>query len=847
VKQSSVAKATSSVVGEVKTNGNKNGNTAESTMAQSTVANGSAARSTSPIWAEALGTKEDILRDYRIGWESRHASLFGRREVLSGKAKFGIFGDGKELAQLAMARAFRKGDFRSGYYRDQTVMFALGISDVQKFYAQLYAHTDVEHEPSSAGRSMNGHFGTRLLNADGTWRNQTQEYNSSADVSPTASQMPRLVGLAYASRLYREISELQSLTDFSKGGQEIAWGTIGNASAAEGMFWEAVDAIGVLKAPAVISIWDDGYGISVPNDIQHTKANVGELLKGFARTEDSTTGYDIYTVKGWDYEQLVTTYIKAAETVRSSGHPAIIHVTEVTQPQGHSTSGSHERYKSKERLQWESEYDGLLKLREWIIKNGVATEQECDAIEKSAMEYVSHAKRNAWEAYTQPIKNEVLEVAGLINAMATELPQKSEHLSSIARELTSIREPFRVDIFKAVFKVLTVTASLSSPSRTQLIVWRNKHNELNKERYSSHLYSESNESVANVPQKQIIYADDAPKVNGSEIMNRCFEENMTRDPRIIAFGEDVGQLGDVNQGFIGLQEKFGVLRVSDTGIREATIIGQAIGMAMRGLRPIAEMQYLDYVLYGLQLMSDDLATVQWRTKGGQKAPAIIRTRGHRLEGVWHAGSPMAGIINLVRGMYVCVPRNMTQAAGMYNTLLRSDEPAIVVEVLNGYRLKEVMPSNAGEFTVPLGIPEVLRQGTDITIVTYGPLCRIATDASALLEELGVSAEVIDVQTLLPFDTTGVIVQSLKKTNRVLFLDEDVPGGTTAFMMQEVLEKQGGYSYLDSAPKTLTANEHRTAYGSDGNYWTKPESEHIIESVMTIMHETNPVKYPLFWK
>lgn len=846
MKQSSVAKATSSIIGETNANGNKKNKSVEPTS-KSTLVNGSAEHKSSSSWAEILGSKEDILRDYRIGWESRHASLLGRREVLSGKAKFGIFGDGKELAQLAMARAFRKGDFRSGYYRDQTVMFALGISDVQKFYAQLYAHTDVEHEPSSAGRSMNGHFGTRLLNADGSWRNQTQEYNSSADVSPTASQMPRLVGLAYASWLYKEIAELQSLTDFSNGGQEIAWGTIGNASAAEGMFWEAVDAIGVLKAPAVISIWDDGYGISVPNDIQHTKANVGELLKGFARTDDSTTGYDIYTVKGWDYQQLVTTYIKAAETVRSSGHPAIIHVIEVTQPQGHSTSGSHERYKSKERLQWESEYDGLLKLREWIIEHGVATAEECDSIEKSAMEYVSNAKQKAWEAYTQPIKNEVLEVAGLINAIATELPQKSEQLSSIVRELTSIREPFRVDIFKSVFKALTVTASLTSPSRTKLIEWRNKHNELNKDRYSSHLYSETSERVSNVTHKPVVYSDDAPKVNGSEIMNKCFEENMTRDPRIIAFGEDVGQLGDVNQGFIGLQEKFGKLRVSDTGIREATIIGQAIGMAMRGLRPIAEMQYLDYVLYGLQLMSDDLATVQWRTKGGQKAPAIIRTRGHRLEGVWHAGSPMAGIINLVRGMYVCVPRNMTQAAGMYNTLLRSDEPAIIVEVLNGYRLKELMPSNAGEFTVPLGVPEVLRQGTDITVVTYGPLCRIATDASSMLEELGVSVEVIDVQTLLPFDTSGVIVQSLKKTNRVLFLDEDVPGGTTAFMMQEVLEKQGGYSYLDSAPKTLTANEHRTAYGSDGNYWTKPESEHIIESVMSIMHETNPAKYPLFWK
>jgi len=785
--------------------------------------------------------KEEVLFDYRIGIRSRQASLLGRREVLSGKAKFGIFGDGKEVAQLAMARSFAKGDFRSGYYRDQTFMFALGISDVQKFYAQLYAHTDVDAEPSSAGRSMNGHFGTRFLHEDGTWKEQSAMYNSSADVSPTGSQMPRLVGLAYASRLYRNVEVLQSQSQFSTNGNEIAWGTIGNASSAEGMFWESVNAIGVLKSPAIISIWDDGYGISVPNDIQLTKGNIGEILRGFEE-KDERGGYIMRVVKGWDYPTLVQTYAEVADQVRKEHKPAIIHVIEVTQPQGHSTSGSHERYKSKERLQWEQDFDCLTRMKQWIIDQNLATAEELDSIEKEEIEHVRVAKQTAWDAYMNPIKEEIQSALGLLTHFAQQ-QQYSQSLLPIVQDLQNIREPFRRDIFAAISKALIILRNDSTQEKQQLLAWKNAEYAKNKERYGSHLYSHSQQAISRQTFTAPQYSENSPSVNGSEIINACFDAMLASMPQTLIFGEDVGQLGDVNQGCAGLQEKYGVLRVSDTGIREVTILGQAIGLAMRGLRPIAEIQYLDYLLYALQLMSDDLATVQWRTKGGQKAPVIVRTRGHRLEGVWHSGSPMAGIINLVRGMHVCVPRNMTQAAGMYNSLLQSDEPAIVVEVLNGYRLKERLPDNITSMTVPLGVPEILKSGTDITAVTYGATCRPVMDAARSLEELGISVEVIDVQTLLPFDTTGIIVQSLQKTNRIIFIDEDVPGGTTAFMMRQVIECQNGFKWLDSTPVTLTAQEHRPAYGTDGNFWSKPEAEHIIEAMYSIMNEANPQQYP----
>lgn len=790
--------------------------------------------------------REEVLRDYRIGSQSRQASLLGRREVLTGKAKFGIFGDGKEVAQLAMARAFRKGDIRSGYYRDQTFMFALEMSDVQKFFAQLYAHTDVEAEPSSAGRSMNGHFATRSLNSDGSWKNLTEQYNSSADVSPTGSQMPRLVGLGYASKLYREVEELHQFTQFSRNGDEIAFGTIGNASSAEGMFWEAINAIGVLGAPVVMSIWDDGYGISVPNKHQITKENLGEVLSGFQRAAGTKSGYDIHVVRGWDYPTLVETYRKAAETARREHVPQLIHVIEVTQPQGHSTSGSHERYKSKERLEWETEFDGLRRMREWIIAEGIGTAEELDAFEKEDIELVRQWKEAAWNGYISPIRAEIAHAVEIMDAIAA-TSTNAEEVRAARNEVSAIREPFRRDTMAAIHKVLLAVRTENLPAKQELIALKAAINARCHDYYGSHLHSETAEAARNVAIVPAVYGDDAPMINGSEVMNACFDAALARDPRVLAFGEDLGQLGDVNQGFIGLQKKYGELRVADVGIREVTILGQAIGLAMRGLRPIAEIQYLDYLLYPLQIMSDDLATVQWRTKGGQKAPVIIRTRGHRLEGVWHAGSPMAGIINLVRGIHVCVPRNMTQAAGFYNLLLRSDEPALIVEVLNGYRLKEKLPANAGDFTVPLGVPEILRVGTDVTLVTYGACCRVALDAADTLAKVGISVEVIDVQTLLPFDTEGVITRSLQKTNRIIFLDEDVPGGTTAYMMQQVIERQSGYRYLDSEPRTLTAKPHRPAYGTDGNYWSKPEAEHIFECVYELMHESNPSRFPVFYR
>lgn len=788
----------------------------------------------------------EILRDYTLANESRHVSLIGRREVLSGKAKFGIFGDGKEVAQLAMAKAFRKGDFRSGYYRDQTFMFAVGMATIPQFFAQLYAIADVSLEPHSAGRQMNAHFATRSLNPDGRWRNLTQQYNSSADVSPTGSQMPRLVGLGYASRLFRELDELHQLTQFSNNGSEVAFGTIGNASCAEGMFWESINAIGVLQAPVVLSIWDDGYGISVPNEYQITKSNLSELLKGFQREPNSKQGFDIYTVKGWDYSALMETYQKAVNTARHHHVPAIIHVIEMTQPQGHSTSGSHERYKSDERMAFEEEYDCIKRMRQWIIENRIATAGELDQIERNTKKSIEHIRTKVWKSFSRPIYQERQEVATIIEEIETQSSHKAA-LRQLRHRLMQKKSPFRRDNMEAVRDALLLVRDENLPASQKLAQWRSKQIAKSQERYDSHLYSQSAQSHAHVPEIKPIYTANSIKLKGYEVLNRAFDAILQRDPRVIAFGEDVGQLGGVNQTMAGMQAKYGKLRVSDTGIRETTIIGQAIGLALRGLRPLAEIQYLDYLLYALQIMSDDLATTQWRTYGGQKAPVIVRTRGHRLEGVWHAGSPMGAVVNLLHGMHVLVPRNMVQAVGFYNTLLQADEPALVVEVLNGYRLKETVPDNLTTFTLPLGVPEILREGDDITVVTYGAAVRIAQQATKLLTMVGIEVELIDVQSLLPFDVNGRILESLKKTSRILFLDEDVPGGATAYMMQAVMEKQGGYEWLDSEPATLTAQEHRPAYGSDGNYFSKPNVEDVFEAVYDIMNEADPARYPIFYR
>jgi pyruvate/2-oxoglutarate/acetoin dehydrogenase E1 component/TPP-dependent pyruvate/acetoin dehydrogenase alpha subunit len=785
---------------------------------------------------------EEILADYRLAYQSRQASLIGRREVMSGKAKFGIFGDGKEVVQLAMAKVFQKGDFRSGYYRDQTFMFATGQTTLTAYFAQLYAHADVNADPMTAGRCMNAHFATRFLDDRGEWLDLTQQPNSSSDISPTGSQMPRLVGLAYASRLYRELKELSHLKQFSNNGREITFGTIGNASCAEGMFWEALNAIGVLKSPAVIVIYDDDYGISVTNEHQHTKQNLSELLKGFQREPGTTDGFDLYTVRGWDYPALVDTFRKAAATAREEHVPAVIHVTELTQPQGHSTSGSHERYKSKERLAWEEEFDALKKFREWILTQEITGADELDRIEAEARQAAEESRRAAWEAYIQPILEERQELLNILEQLAAQ-STKSAELRHLQEQLKGIQTPLRRDLMTFARSALIEVRSEDLPARAALQQWKCEQEEAGRQRYDSYLYRGT---ALQVPVVEAVYDDPPKQVYGFEVLNACFDAAMARDPRVIAFGEDVGKLGDVNQGFRGLQDKYGPLRVSDTGIRETTIVGQAIGMAMRGLRPIAEIQYLDYLLYALQILSDDLATLLWRTHGGQKAPAIIRTRGHRLEGVWHSGSLMAGIIHLVRGMYVLVPRNMTQAAGFYNTLLQADEPALVVEALNGYRIRENMPANIGEFTVPLGVPEILRPGTDVTLVTYGSTCRIVLKAAEQLSRVGIEAEVIDVQSLLPFDRPQIILESLKKTSRIAFIDEDVPGGTTAYMMQEVLEKQGGYEWLDSAPVTIPGKEHRPAYGSDGDYWSKPNVEQVFETVYEMMNEVDPKKFPLFF-
>ncbi len=783
------------------------------------------------------------LRDYRIGYRSRQCSIVARGEVFGGKAKFGIFGEGKECAQLAMAHAFRKGDFRSGYYRDQTLMFALDMLTPEQFFAQLYAHADVAAEPASGGRSMTSHFATRLLDDEGRFLRQTDRYNSSADLSPTASQMPRLVGLAYASKLYRELPGLTPHAYlFSSNGDEVVFGTIGEASCAEGVFWESVNATGVLQVPALISIWDDGFGISVPKAVQTTKGDIGRILEGFGHRVDGQPGIDLHVARGWDYSELCSTYRDASEHVRRDHTPAIIHVTELTQPYGHSTSGNHERYKTTERLAWEKEFDCLPRMREWILQRKLATAEALDQVEMEETQLVLNARESAWRACRALIEDERQTVLSLTATLAA-MSAQAEHVRRAAESLRNMQTPLRRHIMATVTDVLLAMKNEPRQQTAALREWRQEQNGINHVRYDSHLYSESAEAALEAPVVPARYAENPPMLRGFEIIQSCFHEAFQRMPRLIAIGEDVGRLGGVNQGWAHLQERYGPQRVTDTGIREATIIGQAIGMALRGLRPIAEIQYLDYFLYALQIISDDLATLHWRTHGGQKAPVIIRTRGHRLEGIWHSGSPMSGIINLVRGLYVCVPRNAVQAAGFYNTLLRSDDAAVVVEVLNGYRKKQPLPENIGDFTLPLGIPEVLREGGDVTVVTYGACCEIAMDAALMLQGAGIDLEVIDVQTLLPLDIHAAILDSIRKTSRVLFLDEDCPGGATAYMMQDVLERQGAFELLDVQPRTVSAKPHRPAYGSDGDYFSKPNREQIVEAVYQMMGESDPGRFP----
>jgi pyruvate/2-oxoglutarate/acetoin dehydrogenase E1 component/TPP-dependent pyruvate/acetoin dehydrogenase alpha subunit len=782
-----------------------------------------------------------VISDYRVGFESRQASLIGRREVLTGKAKFGIFGDGKEVAQLAMAKAFRNGDWRAGYYRDQTFMFATGMSNLKEFFAQLYANPDVEKDPASAGRQMNCHYATRYVNDDGTWVNQAETMNCGADISTTGGHMPRLLGLAYASKLYRQNKELEYLKNFSVNGNEVAFGTIGNGSTSEGLFFETFNAAGVLQVPMAISIWDDAYAISVPAKLQTTKEDISEILKGFQRDADGN-GYEIFKVRGWDYVALCETYERAIRVCREEHVPVLIHVIEMTQPQGHSTSGSHERYKSKDRLGWEEEHDCLLQMRKWMIQSAISTAEEIDELETAAKRYVRDCQREAWNELETEIRNEMAQAVQIIYQMA-QVSAHADDLQSLIASLQSCVDPGRKDTITCARKVLRLTVNEKTAERQALVTWLDNEKVKNNERFNSKLFTNTPQSPLYVPVVAPQYGTDAKLIDGREVLNACFDANFERDKSIVAFGEDVGAIGDVNQGFAGLQAKYSDLRITDTGIREATIIGQGMGLAMRGLRPIAEIQYLDYLLYSITVLSDDLASLSYRTRGGQKAPLIVRTRGHRLEGIWHSGSPLGFILNSLRGMHICVPRDMTQAAGMYNTLLRGDEPALVIECLNGYRLKEKLPANVGEFTVPLGKAEILKEGADITVISYGSTLRIVMEAAEELENMGINIEVIDPQTLYPFDTDNVCGNSLRKTNKLLVIDEDLPGGGSAFILQKVIEAQNGYYFLDAQPKTLCAAEHRPPYGSDGDYFSKPSHDDVIEAVYKIMSEANPAKYP----
>ncbi len=786
--------------------------------------------------------KQIILNDYRIANESRQASLIGRKEVLTGKAKFGIFGDGKEIAQIAMAKAFEEGDFRSGYYRDQTFMFAAGLLTLEQFFSQLYAVPDASLEPSSAGRQMNGHYGTRLLNDDGTWKDLTKLKNSSADISPTAGQMPRLLGLAYASKLYRlNKNAAAKNAQFTIKGNEVAFGTIGDASTSEGLFFETINAAGVLQVPLAISVWDDGYGISVAKKYQTTKESISELLKGFERGEEKD-GFLIYKANGWDYPALCEMYEKGIALCRANHIPVLFHIQEMTQPQGHSTSGSHERYKSQDRLKWEEKNDCIHKMREWIIQNSISSNEELEAIESAAKKRAQEARKNAWDIHTAGIKNEHSKTTALLQQLSA-VSSNGVFIGKINDELLQSSDPERKEICIAIKKSLRYVIGESSNEKHALLNWLNEFEGYNKVRYDSNQFSQSNQSIFNIEPVPPIYKDDSPLVDGREVLQANFDYLLSTMPELVAFGEDVGGIGGVNQTYAGLQQKHGDYRVIDTGIREATIIGQGIGLALRGFRPIAEIQYLDYIAYAIQILTDDLACLQYRTRGGQKAPLIISTRGHRLEGIWHSGSPLQLILGAIRGIHCCVPRNMTQAAGFYNTILQSDEPALVIEPLNSYRIKEKLPVNIGEFRIPLGFPEILREGSDVTIVTYGSLCRIAEDTCKQLSEHGIECELIDVQTLLPFDLNHTIAKSIQKTNKVLFLDEDVPGGGSAFMLQQVLEGQNAFQFLDAPPRTLSAKEHRPAYGSDGDYWSKPQMEDIFDIVYSMMSDYDSQRYP----
>lgn len=777
--------------------------------------------------------REAVLSDFRMACISRETSLLGRKEVLGGKAKFGIFGDGKEVAQVAMAKFFQAGDFRSGYYRDQTFMLAAGLTNAEQIFAQLYADPDVANEPFSAGRQMNCHFATKMVNENGEWLELANLKNISSDIAPTAGQMPRALGLAFASKAFRNIEQLHTFKGLSKNGNEVCFATIGDASTSEGHFWETINAAGVLQVPLAVFVWDDGYGISVPKKYQTTKASVSDALSGMQQNE-GTNGLNIYKVKGWDYAGMCEVFEEGIRLARETHTPVLFHVEEITQPQGHSTSGSHERYKSAERLEWEREWDGIKKMKEWVIENALAEEDELTEIAEKAKEHVRDSKTAAWEKFITPIKNQVARATDLIHTMANAIPERTAVLQKLAVELSASREPLRRDVLK------TLNTALDIAGNSDAAYWtKDYYNDLlteSKKLYNTHLYNEGPRSALKVDEVKPLFPADAPVLNGFEILNKFFDELFITNPKAIAFGEDLGYIGDVNQGFSGLQQKHGNQRIFDTGIRELTIMGQGLGLAMRGLRPIAEIQYLDYLLYGLQPLSDDVSTLHYRTAGQQSCPLIVRTRGHRLEGIWHSGSPMGMVINALRGMYVCVPRNMTQAVGMYNTLLRSNDPGLVVECLNGYRLKEKLPSNLLEFTVPLGVPEVIKEGTDVTIVSYGSTLRIIQDAVNVLEAQGISCEIVDVQTLLPFDINHTILDSLKKTNRIVFVDEDVPGGAAAYMFNKVMEEQGGYKYLDVAPRTITGKPHRPAYGSDGDYFSKPNAEEIESVIKQMMVE-----------
>ena len=802
--------------------------------------------STKTLEKKIIHNKTEVLNDYKTAYLSRQLSLLGRKEVLTGKAKFGIFGDGKEITQIAMAKNFKNGDWRSGYYRDQTFMMAAGIFTAEEFFAQLYGETDIKLNPGNGGRSFNNHFSTRSLNEDGTWKDLMKQKNSSADISPTAGQMARWVGLGYASKLFRNIKELHQYKDLSDNGNEIAFGTIGDASTSEGHFWESINAVGVLQVPSVITIYDDGYGISVPKKYQTTKESISELLKGFERTKEKP-GIVIYKGKGWNYAELVKIFKEGTELARKEHVPVVFHIEEITQPLGHSTSGSHERYKSEERLKWETDFDGITKMREWILSEKISTSTELEKVEEDALNEAKLAKKSAWKNFKDPVKIERDKLIEIIDNRSCMCKREGfDKVGTITNDLKKIVDPVRKDNFSAAKKILRHVCSdcnIRTKLQKDLSTWLDNNYEDNYERYNTKLYNESDKSALNVAEVKPIFKPDSKEVAGREILRDNYDYLFNKYPKLVTFGEDAGYIGGVNQSYEGLQKKYGELRITDTGIREQTILGQGIGLALRGLRPIAEIQYFDYLLYALQGLSDDLATTHYRTAGGQVAPVIISTRGHRLEGIWHSGSPLSMVINSIRGVYVCVPRNMTQAAGFYNTLLEAEDPALVIEPLNGYRLRENRPENIGEYKIPLGIPEIISEGTDVTLVTYGSCVRIAEDAVKQLKEFNISVELIDVQTLLPFDRKHSIAKSIKKTNRVVFFDEDVPGGATAFMLQKVLEEQSGYFDLDSEPRTVSAKEHRPAYATDGDYFSNPNAEDVFEAIYSMMNEADPKKYP----